>query len=105
VTIANGSEPSAPHLIAAGKVNDAGSLVRGFNIASVERTGDDSNFTVRVTLTNIESIDQLYPVVTLSDHRVGVAADLTQVAGGPPVIDIAVEADHTSGFYIAVFRQ
>jgi hypothetical protein len=102
---ANGSESSAPQLIAAGKINDAGSLVRGFNIASVERTGDDANYGVRVTLTNVGSIDNLYPVVTLSDHSVGVVADLTQIAGGPPIIDVGVEHDYTSGFYIAVFRQ
>jgi uncharacterized lipoprotein YbaY len=64
---ANGSEPSAPQLIAVAKINDAGSLVRGFNIASVERLGDDANYGVKVTLTNVGSIDQ--PSKSKMRHR------------------------------------
>ena len=38
----------------------------------------------------------------LSDARVGFTVDMTDTAGSVAV-DLAVEADHTSGFYLAVF--
>jgi len=89
-------------LIAAAFVNDAGDLMRGFNVAGVERTGDDSNFSVRVTLSDAPSLDRLYVQASLSDARVGFTVDMTESAGRISV-DVAVEPDHTSGFYLAVF--
>src|SRR5262245_20592734 len=89
-------------LVAAARVTDAGTLDRGFNISEVVRTGDDSNFTVRVTLGATPPINQLYVQASLTDARVGFAVDLTETAGGVAV-DLAVEADHTSGFYLTVF--
>jgi hypothetical protein len=92
-----------PELVAAARVTDAGTLDRGFNISEVVRTGDDSNFTVRVTLGATPSADQLYAQVSLIDARVGVAVDMTDSAGRV-VVDVAVEAEHTSGFFLTVFR-
>ena len=92
-----------PQLVAAAHVNDAGDLIRGFNIEQVERTGDDSNFTVKVTLGDTPPLAQLYPLASLSDARVGFTIDLTQVGAGPIAVDVAVEPDHASGFYLAVF--
>jgi hypothetical protein len=91
-----------PELVAAAFVNDAGDLVRGFNIREVERTGDDSSFSVKVTLGATPPLNQLYLQASLSDARVGFSADMTQGAKGIAV-DLAVEADHTSGFYLTVF--
>jgi hypothetical protein len=90
-------------LIAAAHVNDAGDLVRGFNIAQVERTGDDSSFSVKVTLGPTPALDQLYPQAALSDARVGFTIALTRAGAGPVAVNVAVEADHTSGFYLTVF--
>jgi len=89
-------------LVAAAFVNDAGDLMRGFNIREVERTGDDSNFSVRVTLNDTPALDKLYVQASLSDARVGFTVDMTE-AGGRVAVDVAVESDHTSGFYLAVF--
>ena len=89
-------------LVAAALVSDAGTLVRGFNIRSVEPTGNDSNFTVRVTLGPTASLGQLYAQASLTDARVGVAIDMVDSPAGVAV-DLAVEADHTSGFFLTVF--
>jgi hypothetical protein len=89
-------------LVAAARVTDAGMLDRGFNISSVERTGDDSNFSVRVTLGNTPPANQLYAQASLTDARVGFVIDMSDAAAGV-VIDLAVEAEHTSGFYLTVF--
>jgi len=91
-----------PEIVAAAFVNDAGDLVRGFNIQGTERTGDDSNFSVKVTLGPTPPLDQLYVMAALSDARVGFTVDLSQ-AGGAIAADLAVEADHTSGFYLTVY--
>ena len=90
-------------LVAAAFVNDAGELVRGFNVAQVEPTGDDSNFSVKVTLGDTPPLSELYPQASLSDARVGFTLDMSQAGGGPIAVDLAVEADHTSGFYLSVF--
>lgn len=95
-------------LVAAVKVDDSGTFVRGFGVTDVTKTGDDSNFTVRVQLdVGINPIDKLYPQVTLSDARVGVTADLSQatIAPNPVMVDVAVESDHTSGFWLLVFKH
>ena len=90
-------------LVAAALVNDAGDLVRGFNIKGTERTGDDSNFSVRVTLGPTPALDQLYAQASLSDARVGFTVDMTQLLGGNVMVNVAVDADHTSGFNLIVF--
>jgi hypothetical protein len=95
-------EPSMPELVAAVRVTDAGTLDRGFNIAEVARTGDDSNFSVRVTLGATPPLNRLYPQASLCDARVGFTVDMTETAAGV-AIDVAVEADHTSGFFLTVF--
>jgi hypothetical protein len=91
-----------PELVAAAFVSDAGSLNRGFNISQVQRTGDDSDFSVRVTLGATAPLDRLYVSASLSDARVGFTVDMTETPAGVAV-DVAVEANHTSGFYLAVF--
>jgi hypothetical protein len=91
-----------PQIVAAAFVNDAGDLVKGVNVQGAERTGDDSNFSVRVTLGPTPPLDQLYVQASLSDARVGFAVDMTETGAGIAV-DLAVEADHTSGFYLVVF--
>jgi hypothetical protein len=94
---------SGAEIVALAHVNDAGQLLRGFNVADVERTGDDANFSVRVTLGPVPPLERLYSLASLSDARVGSTVDLTETAGGPVLVDLAVEADHTSGFYLAIF--
>jgi hypothetical protein len=89
-------------IVAAAFVNDAGELVRGFNVQAVERTGDDSNYSVKVTLGGTPPLDRLYPQATLSDARVGFTVDMSD-DDGVVAIDVAVEADHTSGFYLVVY--
>jgi hypothetical protein len=91
-----------PQLVAAAFVNDAGDLVRGFNVQGTERTGDDSNYSVRVTLGGTPPLGELYVQASLSDARVGFAVDLVETRSGVAV-NLAVEADHTSGFYLTVF--
>ena len=91
-----------PQLVAAAFVNDAGELVRGFNIDAVERTGDDSNYSVKVTLGDTPALGQLYLQASLSDARVGFTADFSELEG-VVAVDVAVAADHTSGFYLTVF--
>jgi hypothetical protein len=93
---------SGAEIVALARVNDAGQLVRAFNVADVERTGPDGNFSVRVTLGPVPALERLYPLASLSDARVGFTVDLTQTIGGPILVDLAVEADHTSGFYLAI---
>jgi hypothetical protein len=91
-----------PELVAAVRVTDAGNQDRGFNISEVVPTGDDSNFTVRVTLGPTPPIERLYVQVSLCDARVGSTVDMVQTGAGV-AIDVAVEADHTSGFFLTVF--
>jgi hypothetical protein len=89
-------------LVAAARVTDSGTLDRGFNISEVSPTGDDSNFTVRVRLGATPPANRLYVQVTLTDARVGCAVDVVDT-GGSVAVDVAVEAEHTSGFYLTVF--
>ena len=89
-------------IVAAARVTDTGTLDRGFNISGVERTGDDSNFTVRVTLGSTPPANRLYVQATLCDARVGCTVDLVE-NGGSVAVDVAVEAEHTSGFFLTVF--
>ncbi len=91
-----------PELVAAAVVTDAGTLDRGFNISGVERTGDDSNFTVQVTLGDTPPRNRLYVQAALSDARVGFTVDMTDGAAGV-LVNVAVEPEHTSGFYLTVF--
>jgi hypothetical protein len=91
-----------PQLVAAAFVNDSGDLVRGFNIQATERTGNDSDYSVKVTLGDVPPVAQLYAQASLTDARVGFALDLTDGRTGVTV-ELAVEADHTSGFYLTVF--
>jgi hypothetical protein len=91
-----------PELVAAARVTDAGTLDRGFNIGEVVPTGDDSNFSVRVTLGATPPLNRLFVQATLCDARVGCTVDMTETAAGVAV-DVAVEADHASGFFLTVF--
>jgi hypothetical protein len=100
-----GAHCKPAELVALAKVNDAGELVRGFNIAAAAPTGDDSNFSVKVTLGPVPSLDRLYSFASLSDARQGFTVDLGQAVGGPVFVDLAVAPDHTSGFYLAVFAS
>lgn len=90
-------------LVALAKVDDSGHVVRSFNVADVQPTGDDANFTVKVTLGHVPSLDRLYSLASLSDARVGFTVDMGQTVGGPVFVDLAVAPDHTSGFYLAIF--
>lgn len=96
---------AAADVVALAKVDDSGQLVRSFNVASAEPTGDDENFSVRVTLGPVPPLGQLYLLATLSDARVGFTADMGQAVGGPVFVDLAVESGHTSGFYLAIFAS
>jgi hypothetical protein len=51
----------------------------------------------------VPPFDRLYALATLSDARVGFTLDLGQAVGGPVFVDLAVEPDHASGFYLAIF--
>lgn len=96
---------AGPDVVALAKVNDAGQLVRAFNVTDAVPTGDDSNFSVRVTLGPVPALARLYALATLSDARSGFTLDLGQTVGGPVFVDLAVEPDHTSGFYLAIFAS
>lgn len=92
-------------VVALAKVDDSGHLVRSFNVADSQPTGDDANFTVRLTLGPTPPLDRLYSLATLSDARVAFTVDMFDTVGGPIFVDLAVAPDHVSGFYLAVFKS
>jgi hypothetical protein len=102
---AGAGQADEPAVVALAKVDDSGMLVRSFNVADVERTGTDANFSVKVTLGPVPPLERLYALATLSDARSGFTVDLGQTVGGPVTVDLAVEPDHTSGFYLAIFAS
>lgn len=90
-------------IVASAKVSDAGGGTNVHNFQSIERTGDDDNFTVRMKLGAFsEDPLTLMPIVTLFDARQGFTADLFQDALGQWYVDVAIAPGHTSGFRIVV---